>query len=1740
MRASDVANVLGSKNKDGQRQVNSRVARVWTLPDVAILKNTELLLAYGEDFWKAKKYCQYCFKRSVCANNPLVLCSGHSQGKQCDIARHRLCFNQAPALSDLNNAEVKYFCPDHLMHAASPGVSSKPKAAPRAAAAFSNPAFTPPPKVAPITTRKRIAEPDWSPLVRTSAVRAGNVDGPASVNTPTASAAAAAATAPTAAGRSARRLPPSSAAAAVALPNPAFTPIKSTLHPPSTSAQALPRPSTKRSIAFVHSAASASSKSRARRSSSPSVDVAAQPLIAPLLHRAQAATAPERESFAGWASDSDYECDSDSESNDSSGASSVNDNEQTNGSPMDADEMQSVIEVHALISPTGHGERAPLKTRAEEKAQELPDYQLHSSALTDAMWGKCLDELTDHAKRSPRPWYIPKQEVKQFKSTRRTKQSCEQAAAAAALPVRASSVVAMEIDDAPEAAGAAAAVEVEKTPTSNRWRTRKSLAHDWAEYRACCGDPNVWGAQMNAVGLGPLALAQHCSLSVRLFFAARLKHRQMCYTRKTYDLHVANSLRHGKPTWEGFDVCSPCFRALLGISRATLFEQMKKLLAPAGRPDPSDNARRAQKRDHAVNVLRSFAKQMGQNAPNATGESRVRLPQKRYPELAIALSEFEKSTRGLAAIKAITEGTTRRAVQWLEKHENLFISLGTGTTLCRCDTCEDLDNKITPKMIAQNHLSAQQVQMVRGQKLSHLKQMKEQRDEFDSHKANAMQHPLFEWCVTLDGMDQNKTQLPWRARYSKTQEGYTRIKLHWIGAFCFGGTEPVLGLMNTPELRKDASLSVVTLLRILEVQWEKLESMHRAEQRVEEHRSEAATQASQEAVLAADGAAAAAAPAAVAPAADGAADGAAAGRAKASSTIASDVVEYSGPGEHWPARLHVTFDNAPSECKNQWMMRFLGLLVFHSVFVAITVTTLLVGHTHDIVDQMFSVWARTLKWNNAETFEKMRDLFRERYHSRIAGLVDLMRVKKEKYDALSAEEKKAFDAEEKEMVDEDEVAEQPSEMLKDWTAFVKRHNLQPHIEKQQVTADIKGWLSQAISNVEYERNMRAKYDAKKARLEEKGEAVPEFKLDFEGHLPPLHNIKNAYCFGIEKEINGDVYLYNRQFAQSCVERKGKNSGEKSSAANHSYLFQQTGAYSTRALLYHGTDPGLHTDPLRMPPLDIPLAPLYATAKAFTEQQAMSHGERVQFDGMLDGLALGQQLQEENCEKCSHLKTLFSDHGVVSRKKDQTEKERTDANKKSNDRGKSFDVMIAHLRDPTYADAHKEHMTFRRFWTPWLTRVKHHIEPARIQRGVIMNPDVVNQPYHPPATELVSGVGEPPVHLDRAERVDQINLHRVGVPEIGHYVIHRSAESREPFYLGRIIARYPSDRWMAEHIQESADAQPAAAASDSTAPAASAAAAAAESPSQAPAQRPKDRPKDFLFKLRYFDLCTPDFDALHLTAGSHTAERKALNEHFWQSKFGNSEKAVKQAMAQASTDKKRPPARPDWLVDLYEHVRFIDDGVESQPISGGTFIAWHSHLESKYMCKSSGKVGKFKSYKLTADTWKRVREDLTEVARIDRVTQVPRPLASASARPAASGNGVRRKRGRRDEDEASESDPEFDPAALAPRPRAAQSRKAASQSRALVMSQMHEMDHESDHDDDAPAASNSLRATMAKKDHGPRSAKKSKRVAAAAEDSSDEDARPLAEFVARAAAAASPAAAAAQDKEKKTTDSKKKK
>jgi len=176
----------------------------------------------------------------------------------------------------------------------------------------------------------------------------------------------------------------------------------------------------------------------------------------------------------------------------------------------------------------------------------------------------------------------------------------------------------------------------------------------------------------------------------------------------------------------------------------------------------------------------------------------------------------------------------------------------------------------------------------------------------------------------------------------------------------------------------------------------------------------------------------------------------------------NDEHTYDGVGQVWPEQLHVSFDNATGESKNQYVLRWLGLLVKHGIFKAITVGNLLVGHTHDIVDQMFSVWARALHIYDTQTYEKMRDLFRERYSTRIEGLVDLMRKKKEALEALDASARDAFAAEAEEEAEEwnSDIAAIFEEYAKALPAeYLNQH---PHIELITASADIQHWLCSAF------------------------------------------------------------------------------------------------------------------------------------------------------------------------------------------------------------------------------------------------------------------------------------------------------------------------------------------------------------------------------------------------------------------------------------------------------------------------------------------------------------------------------------------------------------------------------------------------------------------------------------------------------------------------------------------------------
>ncbi|XP_067660460.1 uncharacterized protein [Haliotis asinina] len=74
---------------------------------------------------------------------------------------------------------------------------------------------------------------------------------------------------------------------------------------------------------------------------------------------------------------------------------------------------------------------------------------------------------------------------------------------------------------------------------------------------------------------------------------------------------------------------------------------------------------------------------------------------------------------------------------------------------------------------------------------------------------------------------------------------------------------------------------------------------------------------------------------------------------------------------HLPETLYLQADNWPKDNKNKTLLYFLALLVKLKIFKKVKLSFLMVGHTHEDVDQLFSVFARELRQRRAATCEAL-------------------------------------------------------------------------------------------------------------------------------------------------------------------------------------------------------------------------------------------------------------------------------------------------------------------------------------------------------------------------------------------------------------------------------------------------------------------------------------------------------------------------------------------------------------------------------------------------------------------------------------------------------------------------------------------------------------------------------------------------------------------------------------------------
>ena len=80
-----------------------------------------------------------------------------------------------------------------------------------------------------------------------------------------------------------------------------------------------------------------------------------------------------------------------------------------------------------------------------------------------------------------------------------------------------------------------------------------------------------------------------------------------------------------------------------------------------------------------------------------------------------------------------------------------------------------------------------------------------------------------------------------------------------------------------------------------------------------------------------------------------------------------------------PPVLYLQLDNTSRENKNKFLMAYLHMLVERGVFKKIKVGFLMVGHTHDQIDQMFSRFSVKLNKRRAYRLETLEEILMDSY-----------------------------------------------------------------------------------------------------------------------------------------------------------------------------------------------------------------------------------------------------------------------------------------------------------------------------------------------------------------------------------------------------------------------------------------------------------------------------------------------------------------------------------------------------------------------------------------------------------------------------------------------------------------------------------------------------------------------------------------------------------------------------------------
>ncbi|MDR3581815.1 MAG: hypothetical protein P4L67_00905 [Candidatus Pacebacteria bacterium] len=813
------------------------------------------------------------------------------------------------------------------------------------------------------------------------------------------------------------------------------------------------------------------------------------------------------------------------------------------------------------------------------------------------------------------------------------------------------------------------------------------------------------------------------------FLRSRYQYWKKMGGREAVRLHVGQHFASHHKTWDwmGMELCEACYSYLLGVGRSTMFDwTTEEAMVANGSKSAIDECEEPMGEFEGImyryllGLVENHEAQTRPGADGTTADGRsIRVLNYLTWTLAWkdAVDRLRKSMFGLGPFDTdksnpwtISRNTFQRAVEAVHRTRPWKLEVKKWKGLAKCDDCEKLQNAI--KQAPPNGKVA-----ARGAFNNHNKEWMEQRQFFERKKTEAVTTPWNWWTFTMDGMDQAKTAIPSytdKLHDSATQENLpTRV----VGFFGFGAVHPNGAVTTLPNVQsKGGAASITAAELVFNAQFEAMDteiwypipdapfigddpraiaanSSKSFDSSLDSNRSNpllepSPTNSSNPPEIELD------------PFKE---QDPAAGP-KVQSSVWSGMSPNSKVPFMWPLSIHFTYDNAGSDFHNGHFLSWCGQLVAIGVFKEITISTLLVGHTHDIVDQMFSVWAFRLKHQNAPSLSRLHELFQENYGSRVYASDDL-------------------------------VVEAPATRRHSTKSAAVRRSSSASTSRS--TQSKSGGRAKVRRNVaSYLLHVAEKRGVKPVMIQQKYCIETEGWCFTEGQIS---NIKSVHQFYIcEEEIKGEqtIMLYSRQLAPFDPETGGRKQPE--------YLYPDVrhGPWSQRMELFQSKNRQTD-DPFIKPPLRVDTKPVrehlkmrHATAATVKEGDKwlanMTDAEFEEMTGYLDEFDSEQLRLSAQCSICTtyveKLKEIGTIHGG------ENAAERKESAEKKREKDKTRDALREHIKAAKHEffklnDKFEEveqgdgmppvkKLVQEGWWSKWIRRVKDVIEPYRKSRGVV--------------------------------------------------------------------------------------------------------------------------------------------------------------------------------------------------------------------------------------------------------------------------------------------------------------------------------------------------------------------------------------------------------------------------------------